>query len=82
MSELDRRKRLRWGALLVLVVTSRCAGQVEGEGEGEPERIAECTVDFRGAPCSFACSDCYSQSDCENAVATAVDECLFERLHP
>lgn len=55
-----------------------CMGEVESEPP-ERQRIEECTVDFRGELCSFACTDCYTQADCENAVNTAVDECLFER---
>lgn len=64
--------------VVVVLLLTACAGEVAREPD-EPGR--ECVVDFRGAPCSFWCTDCETQPDCENAVGTAVDECLFERSH-
>lgn len=68
--------------LCLLTLGSSCAGEVEDEGERQTlpalGQGGECTVEFRGGVCSFVCSDCDVPADCDNAVGTAVDECLFE----
>ena len=65
--------------VIVALLALGCAGQIEDAAPAPADGPRTCDVMYLDEPCTFECTDCDNQYDCESAVYTALDHCSFQR---